>query len=107
MESGGYDDQTYERIAAAIACLRRHQFDQPDLAAVARRVNLSEGQLQRLFIRWAGVSPQQFLQQLTVAAAQATMAATLNRMDVAGPVGGSGFDRRHNLSITLEALSPG
>lgn len=107
MESGGYDNHTYGRIAAAIAFLRQHQFDQPDLAAVARHVNLSEGHLQRLFTQWAGVSPKRFLQQLTVAAAKAKIAETKSLMDLAGQVGLSGPGRLHDLFVTLEAMSPG
>jgi AraC family transcriptional regulator of adaptative response/methylated-DNA-[protein]-cysteine methyltransferase len=50
----------YERVARAIEYLRRHAANQPDLAAVARHVHLSEYHFQRLFTRWAGVSPKRF-----------------------------------------------
>lgn len=54
----------YARVARAIAFIRRHAAAQPDLAAVARYVHLSEFHFQRLFLRWAGVSPKRFLQHL-------------------------------------------
>ena len=97
----------YERIGRAIAYLRRHADDQPDLAAAARYVNLSEHHFQRLFTRWAGVSPKRFLQFLTVEHAKARLAASRSLLDLAGAVGLSGPGRLHDLFVKLEAMSPG
>ena len=58
--------QDYQRIENAILYLREHYLEQPDLAAIARAVHLSEFHFQRLFSRWAGISPKRFLQFLTV-----------------------------------------
>ena len=44
----------YERVARAIEFLRRNAASQPDLAAVARHLHLSEHHFQRLFTRWRG-----------------------------------------------------
>ncbi|MGH8623237.1 MAG: AraC family transcriptional regulator, partial [Burkholderiales bacterium] len=52
----------YERVARAIGYLRRNASGQPDLAAAARHLHLSEHHFQRLFTRWAGVSPKRFVQ---------------------------------------------
>lgn len=97
----------YERIARAIEYLRRHAGDQPDLAAAARHVHLSEHHFQRLFTRWAGVSPKRFVQFLTVEHAKSYLAATRGVLDAAGAVGLSGPGRLHDLFVTLEAMSPG
>lgn len=97
----------YERIARAIGFLRRHASAQPDLAAVARHVHLSEHHFQRLFTRWAGVSPKRFLQHLTVEHAKARLAASRNTLELAGDVGLSGPGRLHELFVTIEAMSPG
>jgi AraC family transcriptional regulator, regulatory protein of adaptative response / methylated-DNA-[protein]-cysteine methyltransferase len=97
----------YERIGRAIAYLRRHADDQPDLAAAARHVNLSEHHFQRLFTRWAGVSPKRFVQYLTVEHAKSRLAASSSVLDLAGAVGLSGPGRLHDLFVTLEAMSPG
>ena len=51
----------YLRVAEAIAWLHAHRREQPELAALARHLNLSEPHLQRLFTRWAGISPKRFL----------------------------------------------
>jgi len=56
----------YERIAAAIWFIERSAPDQPTLADIASELGLSTFHFQRLFQRWAGVSPKRFLQFLTV-----------------------------------------
>jgi AraC family transcriptional regulator, regulatory protein of adaptative response / methylated-DNA-[protein]-cysteine methyltransferase len=97
----------YERIARAIEYLRGHAEDQPDLGAAARHVNLSEHHFQRLFTRWAGVSPKRFLQYLTLEHAKSRLAAARGVLDLAGTVGLSGPGRLHDLFVTLEAVTPG
>ena len=56
----------YERIAAAIWFIERSAPEQPTLADIASQLGLSTFHFQRLFQRWAGVSPKRFLQFLTV-----------------------------------------
>jgi AraC family transcriptional regulator of adaptative response/methylated-DNA-[protein]-cysteine methyltransferase len=97
----------YQRIARAIGYLQRHANEQPDLAAAARHVNLSEHHFQRLFTRWAGVSPKRFLQHLTLEHAKTRLTAERGILDLAGAVGLSGPGRLHDLFVTLEAMTPG
>jgi len=97
----------YERIARAIAYLQRHAAAQPDLASVGRHVHLSEFHFQRLFLRWAGVSPKRFLQHLTLADAKARIARRGSLMDALAGGGLSGLGRLHDLFVTLEAMTPG
>ena len=103
----GSGARDYERVARAIEFLRRNAASQPDLAAVARHLHLSEHHFQRLFTRWAGVSPKRFVQYLTVEHAKSRLAATSGVLELAGTVGLSGPGRLHDLFVTLEALSPG
>jgi AraC family transcriptional regulator of adaptative response/methylated-DNA-[protein]-cysteine methyltransferase len=97
----------YERVARAIDYLRRHATAQPELAAIARHIHLSEHHFQRLFTRWVGVSPKRFLQYLTVEHAKARLARTTNILDLTADVGLSSPGRLHDLFVTLEAASPG
>ena len=97
----------YQRIADALAYLQAHADAQPDLAAVARHVGLSEHHFQRLFTRWAGVSPKRFLQFLTVEDAKRRLAETRTTLDLSAEIGLSGSGRLHDLFVTLEALTPG
>jgi AraC family transcriptional regulator of adaptative response/methylated-DNA-[protein]-cysteine methyltransferase len=105
--AGGTGARDYERVARAIEFLRRNAASQPDLAAVARHLHLSEHHFQRLFTQWAGVSPKRFVQYLTVEHAKSRLAATSGVLDLAGAVGLSGPGRLHDLFVTLEAMSPG
>ncbi len=56
----------YARIEQAILFLEEHAREQPRLEEVAERVGLSPYHFQRLFTRWAGISPMRFLQFQTL-----------------------------------------
>lgn len=96
----------YERIARAIAFLRHAGRTRPPLAEVAAAVHLSEFHLQRIFTRWAGVSPKQFLQLLTLEHAKAALADDADLLTAAYDAGLSGPGRLHDLFVTLEAVTP-
>ena len=55
----------YPRVAQAIEYLEKYANTQPELSEIARAVGLSEYHFQRVFSRWAGISPKRFLQFLT------------------------------------------
>jgi AraC family transcriptional regulator of adaptative response/methylated-DNA-[protein]-cysteine methyltransferase len=55
----------YARIERTIHYLEENYRQQPDLKALARGAGLSEFHFQRLFRRWAGISPKRFVQYLT------------------------------------------
>ncbi len=99
--------QDYQRIAKAIAFMRQNVLNQPDLATVAQHIHLSEYHFQRLFTRWAGISPKRFLQYLTVEYAKSKIAQTQNLLDLTSDVGLSSPGRLHDLFVKLEAMSPG
>ncbi|MER3432276.1 MAG: 6-O-methylguanine DNA methyltransferase [Leptolyngbya sp. ERB_1_1] len=99
--------ETYERIAKAIAFMRQHHLEQPDLATIAQHVDFSEYHFQRLFTQWAGISPKRFLQFLTIGYAKSKIAETTNLLDLSLEVGLSSPGRLHDLFVTLEAMSPG
>ncbi len=97
----------YERIEAAIRFLSEHVRDQPGLEATAAAVGLSPFHFQRLFRRWAGVSPKQFLKYLTVEHAKARLADSATVLETALDLGLSGPGRLHDHFVTLEAVTPG
>ena len=97
----------FERVSRAISYLQQHASAQPDLATVARRLHLSEFHFQRLFLRWAGVSPKRFLQYLTLEDAKARIADSGNLMDAVVGTGLSGPARLHDLFLSIEAMTPG
>ncbi len=101
------DAETYERMASAIAFMRQHHLDQPDLKTIAQHVHLSEYHFQRLFTQWAGISPQRFSQYLTVEYAKTKIAATQSLLALTEEAGLSSPGRLHDLFVKLEAMSPG
>lgn len=97
----------YERIEAAIHYLETNVTEQPDLKEVAAHVGLSEYHFQRLFSRWAGVSPKRFLQYLTVQHAKQLLEESHSLLDTTYETGLSSPGRLHDLFVTLEAMTPG
>ena len=97
----------YRRIERAIRFLDAHVVDQPSLEDVAREVGLSPFHAQRLFTRWAGISPKRFLGLLTLGHAKAALQAGESVLDATYEVGLSGPSRLHDLFVTYEAMTPG
>lgn len=95
------------RIADAIAYLERHYRDQPSLDKVAAAAGLSPYHFQRLFRRWAGVSPKRFLQYLTLEHARAALEEGRSVLETAYDAGLSGPGRLHDLFVTFDAVTPG
>ena len=71
------------RVERAIRYLETNGWAQPDLADVAGAVGLSEYHFQRLFRRWAGVSPKRFLQYLTAEHARQLLGDSRSVLDAA------------------------
>ncbi len=101
------DVKDYERVAQVIAYLHAHRPEQPDLDRAAEIAGLSKFHFQKLFVRWAGVSPKQFLDCLNVAHAKRLLRHDHSVLDTALATGLSGPGRLHDLFIKLEAMSPG
>jgi len=97
----------YERVANVIRFLDRHHTDQPDLNELAAAASLSPFHFHRLFSAWAGVTPKDFLQCLTLEHVKQLLRNGDNVFDAALNVGLSGPGRLHDLCVTLEAASPG
>jgi AraC family transcriptional regulator of adaptative response/methylated-DNA-[protein]-cysteine methyltransferase len=97
----------YERIAQVIRYLDEHHTLQPGLDELAHIVGLSPFHFHRLFSAWAGVTPKDFLQCLTVEHAKALLHEGQDVLSVALESGLSGSGRLHDLCISLEAMSPG
>ena len=97
----------YMRIERAIAYLRVHRQDRPQLSDLAAHIGLSESHTQRLFSRWAGISPKRFQQYLTVQEAKRRMRHTGDLLGLALETGLSGPGRLHDLFVSMEALTPG
>jgi AraC family transcriptional regulator, regulatory protein of adaptative response / methylated-DNA-[protein]-cysteine methyltransferase len=97
----------YRRIEKAIEFLAENYHRQPSLDEVARSVNLSEFHFQRLFRRWAGISPKRLVQFLTLEHAKQALEESRSVLDAAYDAGLSSPSRLHDLFVTAEAMTPG
>ena len=99
--------EDYTRIEQAIRYIETNADRQPDLNELAAQVGLSEYHFQRLFTRWAGISPKRFLQFLTREHAKALLAHSSNLLEATYAAGLSGPGRLHDLFVQTEAVTPG
>jgi len=81
---------------------------QPSLETIAAELGQSPTQLQKVFTRWAGLSPKAFLQAVTLDHAKRLLGQEgLPLLETSYELGLSGPGRLHDLFVTHEAMSPG
>jgi len=97
----------YQRIEKAIQYLDTNFQEQPSLDELAQYLNMSPFHFQRLFKRWAGISPKKFLQFLTVRYAKMLLKESRSILDVTFESGLSSPGRLHDLFVSIEAITPG
>ncbi len=97
----------YERIERAIGFIQKHLRDQPSLEEVASHVGLSTFHCQRMFRRWAGVSPKRFLEYLTVDHAKKLLMQSTSILDASHELGLTSPARLHDQFISIGAVTPG
>ncbi|MEM9357924.1 MAG: bifunctional helix-turn-helix domain-containing protein/methylated-DNA--[protein]-cysteine S-methyltransferase [Pseudomonadota bacterium] len=97
----------YEAVRQAIVFLSENWADQPDLETLSRELDLSPAHCQKLFKRWCGLSPKEFLQAITLDHARGLLEGSGSVLDCAYDVGLSGSGRLHDLFIDHEAMTPG
>lgn len=103
-------EEAAENYAVVRQTLKRITEDwreQPTLEQLAKEVRLQPIQLQRVFSRWAGLTPKQFLQAITLDHAKALLRDSVSVLDASYEVGLSGSSRLHDLFVTHEAMTPG
>lgn len=98
----------YEVIRKVIELISKEYQSQPSLEAISHEVGLEQTKLQKLFTRWAGLSPKAFLQAVTIDHAKRLLAEeNLPLLETSYELGLSGPSRLHDLFVTHEAMSPG
>ncbi|OMH27121.1 bifunctional transcriptional activator/DNA repair enzyme AdaA [Motiliproteus sp. MSK22-1] len=97
----------YDRIAKAIRYIEEHVGEQPNLDQVAAHVHLSPFHFQRIFSRWAGVTPKRFLQVLTLERAKMLLKVhDMSVLDVCYETGLSSGSRLYDHFVQIEAVTP-
>ena len=97
----------YELVKHTLAFISENWRDQPSLETLADQAGLSPTHLQRLFTRWAGLSPKAFLQAVTLDHARGLLRDSASILDASYELGLSGPGRLHDLFVTHEGMSPG
>ena len=100
-------DADYQTVRRVIELISKNCQSQPELDELANAVGLSPTQLQKLFTRWAGLSPKAFLQAVTLDHAKRLLAQDLPFLEASYELGLSGPGRLHDLFVSHEAMSPG
>jgi len=97
----------YAKVRDVLAYLTENWREQPSLDLLASRAHMSPDGLQRLFTRWAGLTPKAFLQALTLDHARTMLKDRASILDAALDSGLSGPGRLHDLFVTHEGMPPG
>lgn len=97
----------YARVCDVIRHIKTEFQSQPSMDELAASIGTTPIQLQRLFTRWAGLTPKAFLQAVTLDHAKRLLDDGLPLLDVSLESGLSGPSRLHDLFVTHEAMSPG
>jgi AraC family transcriptional regulator, regulatory protein of adaptative response / methylated-DNA-[protein]-cysteine methyltransferase len=102
-----HSGRDYDRVERAIRFIAENRLERPSLDQVAAAMGVSPFHAQRLFSRWAGVSPKRFLGLLTVEHAKSLLRSDESVLGAAFEVGLSGGSRLHDLFVGFEAITPG
>ncbi|MGE0231207.1 MAG: methylated-DNA--[protein]-cysteine S-methyltransferase [Flavobacteriaceae bacterium] len=105
--AGQIDPADYAAIRAAIAVITENWREQPSLERIAGEAGVDPARLQKIFRRWAGITPKQFVQAITLDHARGLLSGEASVLDTAYEVGLSGPGRLHDLFVTHEAMTPG
>lgn len=97
----------HARVAAAIRFIRDNLAKQPGLDEIAAHVGLSPHYFQRLFRRWAGLSPKRYLEYLTVEQAKPLLRQSFSVLAAGDELGLTSPARLHDQFVAVEASSPG
>ena len=97
----------YLLVRRAISFLSEHWNDHPSLDELAGALGLSASHCQRLFKRWCGLSPKEFVQAIALDHARQLLDGAASVLETAHEVGLSGGGRLHDLFVSYEAMSPG
>lgn len=97
----------YSRIVEVIEYIQQNFREQPDFDEIAAKMRLSPSHFQQLFSDWAGVSPEKFLQYISVQHAKQILdnsqfpfaeTAFKSRLSSTG--------RLHDLFVKIERMTP-
>ncbi|MTI44378.1 AraC family transcriptional regulator of adaptative response/methylated-DNA-[protein]-cysteine methyltransferase [Roseibium hamelinense] len=107
VSTGREAEKDYAIVRQTLERITKDWREQPTLKQLAAEAGVQPIQLQRVFSRWAGLTPKQFLQAITLDYAKALLRDSASILDTSYEVGLSGSGRLHDLFIAHEAMTPG
>ena len=109
MVTSNFTEQSndYRIIEKLLHFLSDHKIDRPNLNAIAEKAGYSPFHVQRVFKRWVGISPKQFLDFLTLEHAKKLLDTALPLYDLSMTAGLSGSGRLHDLFVKIDGMTPG
>jgi AraC family transcriptional regulator, regulatory protein of adaptative response / methylated-DNA-[protein]-cysteine methyltransferase len=99
--------EDYLLVEKAIKYIEDNYGNQPSLEEIALSVNLSKYHFQRIFTRWAGISPTKFMQYITISHAKDHLLQSRSILETSNKVGLSSSGRLYDLFVSFEAMTPG
>lgn len=99
--------EDYKLVERAIKYIEMNYKAQPTLDDIAESVHLSKYHFQRIFTKWAGISPTKFLQFITINHAKKLLSESKTTLDVSNTIGLSSTSRLYDLFVNFEAITPG
>lgn len=99
--------ENFIKIEKAIEYIASNFKNQPNLDEIASAVNLSQFHFQRLFTKWSGVSPKQFVQYLTLNYTKKLLNNKSTVLNASIEAGYNSSSRLHDLFIQIEGMTPG
>lgn len=96
----------YQRIEKAIKYIEENFRSQPSLEDIAKHIHLSQFHFQKLFTKWAGISPKKFLEVLTLDYTKKRLEESEDIFDAIYDSGLSSTSRLHELFVNIEAITP-
>jgi AraC family transcriptional regulator of adaptative response/methylated-DNA-[protein]-cysteine methyltransferase len=97
----------YGLVKRAIEAIDQHTDGPLSLDKLAQDMQMSPAHFQRVFSKWAGVSPSRLQQYLRLGHAKALLEERFTMLETSDSVGLSGSGRLHDLFVKWEAMSPG
>lgn len=97
----------YEKVESVIHFLINNYTKNPSLKQISVMVGLSESQLQRIFKRWAGITPKQFVQFIKKENILKILSDSKTLIDTALNANLSSQSRIYDLFVSYEAVTPG
>ncbi|MEP2782243.1 MAG: bifunctional helix-turn-helix domain-containing protein/methylated-DNA--[protein]-cysteine S-methyltransferase [Pseudoruegeria sp.] len=97
----------YGIIKRAIELIDAQDDAHLSLDDISAQMQMSPAHFQRVFSRWAGVSPKRYQQYLSLTHAKSLLRDNFTTLETVNELGLSGNGRLHDLFLRWEAMSPG